>query len=310
MFDVDGFSIYGEHEYSAMQPQPLPADVDDFGFDPAPRKSTYPVKIEQTCGPPDDSDTFSDFSMDPAKENSHSPNRPYQLDRIVTQSIPNTNAAISRYGQVTPPRSNSESSIEAPVEQKLTRKRRATKSSLKEEPAQPVFAIRKRRHARKNSTVMTGLPENEEEKRKQSLEKNRLAAFKCRNNKKEKIEQLQRDSHDNALQNAFLKEQIMRMKEEVKQINALLLAHTNCEGWKSPEDIQKLRSDLGNDPFAQDTQGLTHKFLGFANISFDHSDMAHDRYLPPTADLSLINPPLPDFDTELEFNVSTPMETG
>ena len=39
----------------------------------------------------------------------------------------------------------------------------------------------------------------EDEKRKTSLEKNRLAAAKCRVNKKEGIEALQRDSHDKAI---------------------------------------------------------------------------------------------------------------
>ena len=100
------------------------------------------------------------------------------------------------------------------------------------------------------------------------------------------------------------------MEEEVKQINALLLAHANCEGWKSLEDIQNLHGDLRNNLFTQDTQGLTHEFPGFANMSFEHSNIEHDRYFPATADPSLINLPLPEFDTELEFDVSTPLETG
>ena len=116
MFDVDGFSVSRVHGYSAMRPQPLPADLNDFGFDPVLAKSTNPVKIEQTCAlPKEDNDTFGDFSMDPAKENLSSPIRPLQFDRIVTQSIPNTKAAILRYGRATPPRSNSESSIEKPI---------------------------------------------------------------------------------------------------------------------------------------------------------------------------------------------------
>jgi len=283
MSDLVGFSVYGDYGYSAMQPQSFPADADDFGFDPLPGKSTYPVKIEQTCSPPDDNDTYGDFGFDPVKEeNARSPNRPPELDRMVAWGISNAKAVISPYGQVTPPRSNSESSIEASVEQKPTRKRRSTKSSLKEEPIQPVPAPQKRRNTRKNSTVTTGYLE-EDEKRKYSLEKNRLSASKRCNNGRERMAQLQSPPHDNAVQNALLKKQIMRMKEEVKQINALRV-HANSEGWKSPEDIQNLHSNIGNNSFAQDTQGLAYNSPAFTNMSLDHSDVEHDHYFSPTID--------------------------
>ena len=64
-----------------------------------------------------------------------------------------------------------------------------------------------------NSTV------GKDSKRKASLEMNRPAAAKRRINKKEKTEMLQRDSHDKAVHNAFPKDQVMRMQEEIQQIN-------------------------------------------------------------------------------------------
>lgn len=300
--------MHGDFGFPAIQPQSYLPDADDFGFDPAPKKSTYFTRMEQTCSPPANDSTFDDFSFGPVKaEQPRSPIQALELDRMVAQSIPNANAAISRYGQVTPPRSNSESSMEKPVEQKPTRQRRATKSSLKEESAQPASTGRKRRNTRKNSTATVGSPE-EDDKRKQSLEKNRLAAAKCRVNKKEKTEQLQRDSHDKAVQNAFLKEQVMRMKEELQQMNALLLGHANCEGCKSPQDIQKHLSHLGNEFFAQHMQGVSHDYPSFSNMPFEQSEMEHDHYFSPATDSSMMNPPLPEFDREPDFDVRTPMQ--
>ncbi|KAK5081911.1 hypothetical protein LTR70_009246 [Exophiala xenobiotica] len=307
--DLDGFSMPGDFSYPNMQPRSYQPDAEDFGFDPAPKNSAYPPRFEHTYSPPDDTH-FGEFDFNPVKgeDQSCSPIRPLKLDRMFAQSIPNANSAIARYGQMTPPRSNSESSIEKPADSKSTRPRRVNKSSPKEESAQPAASGRKRRNTRKNSTAsMTGA--EDDDKRKQSLEKNRLAAAKCRVNKKEKTEQLQRDSHDKAVQNAFLKEQVMRMKEEVQQMNALLLGHANCDGCKSPQDIQKHLSHLGNEYFSNYMQGLSsHDFSSFSNMSFEQAEMEHEHYFSPATDSSM-NPPLPEFDREPEFDVRTPMLT-
>jgi len=287
-----------------------PADPEEFGFDPTPRGVPL-AKMEQTFTPPENNDDMMEFSFDPVTKTqpfdlSRYESRALTLDRVA-QAIPNSAAAISRYGQVTPPRSNSESSMEKIAEQKPTRQRRSTKASIKEEAPQPAPTGRKRRNTRKNSTAMAGNPE-ESEKRKQSLEKNRLAAAKCRINKKEKTEQLQRDSHEMAMTNAYLKETVMRMKEEVQQMNALLLSHAKCEGCKSPEDIQKHLNVLGNGFLAHRMQGLSHDVFGFPGMPLDeHSDGEQDSYFSPATDPSLLNPPLPEFDREPEFDVTTPM---
>jgi hypothetical protein len=63
--------------------------------------------------------------------------------------------------------------------------------------------------------------------------------------KPQKTEQLQRDSHDKAVQNSYLKDQVMRMKDEVQRMNAILLAHANCEGCRSSEGLQAHLSQLG-----------------------------------------------------------------
>lgn len=306
--DLDGFSVAGD-SYPHMQSGMFTDHGGDFGFDPPSKHSMFPVKMEQTYSPPEPNSPFDDFNFDPVKGelDSISPVRAVELDRMM--HIPNNTTAVSRFGQVTPPRSNSESSVEKLHEQKPTRQRRSTKTSTKEEPAKPAASGRKRRNTRKNSITTVGTNPEEDEKRKQSLEKNRLAAAKCRINKKEKTEQLQRDSHDKAVHNAFLKEQVMRMKEEVQQMNALLLAHANCDGCKSPDDIQKHLNNLGNEFFAQHMSGMAHEFPSFGSMPVDMSDMEHEHYFSPDTDPSLLNPPLPEFDREPEFDVSTPMHT-
>ncbi|KAK5085916.1 hypothetical protein LTR05_005205 [Lithohypha guttulata] len=291
MSDLDGFSVTGDNFYPQMQSMGFESGG-DFGFDPpVKQQALYPIKVEQTYSPPQDSNLFGDFDFDPAK------NAQGQVTSIRALEL-----------DLTPPRSNSESSGEATAEQKPARQRRSTKSSVKEESVKQTQTGRKRRHTRKNSEItLDGL--EDDDKRKQSLEKNRLAAAKCRVNKKEKTEQLQRDSHDKAVQNAFLKDQLMRMKEEVQQMNALLLAHASCEGCKSPEDIQKHLNNLGNEFFAQHISGMTQEYSAFANMSTDMHDLEHDHYFSPATDSSMMNPPLPEFNREPEFDVSTPMQT-
>lgn len=300
--DLNGFSL-SEDSYSFPRPN-YAAETDEFGFDP-PNKPMYPIKMEQTYTPPQDS--LDEFAFDPIKQSTGVPcSRALDLD---SEARPlGAVSAVSRHGQLSPPRSNSESSVEKNVEHKSARQRRITKPTLKAEQQQlqePVSG-RKRKNTRKSSITTTGNPE-EDEKRKQSLEKNRLAAAKCRVNKKEKTEQLQRDSHEKAVHNAFLKDQVMHMKEEVQQMNALLLQHANCEGCKNPEDVQKHLNNLGNEFFAQHMQPISHDFSHFGGMNMDMHDIEHDHYFSPGGEPSLLNPPLPDFDREPDFDVTTPM---
>lgn len=98
----------------------------------------------------------------------------------------------------------------------------------------------------------------EDDRRKMSLEKNRLAAAKCRVNKKEKTDQLQRDSHDKAVENTFLKQMIMQMKEEVLQLQTILTSHSSSDRCRNPEHhprgprcsrLRQPRNPDGEQPF-------------------------------------------------------------
>lgn len=302
--DLDGFSMCSsDYSYPPIQPPTFPqAAGDDFGFDPSPSRfdfGSYPTKAEINS-PPDEDDALNAFSFDAVK-----PERTHATDLDKLHQLQSTANSVMRHGQVTPPRSNSEPSIGKPTDQKPQRQRRSTKATIKEEAQnQAPSSGRKRRNTRKSSVVSAGCPE-EDEKRKQSLEKNRLAAAKCRVNKKEKTEQLQRDSHDKACQNAFLNEQVMRMKEEIQQMNALLLQHANHEGCKSSEDIQVHLNNMSHD-FYPSHMGIPHDFAAFGGMS----EMEQNSYFSPASDMSLMNPPLPEFDRDADFDVSTPLHSS
>ncbi|KAJ2884618.1 Transcription factor [Coemansia aciculifera] len=73
-----------------------------------------------------------------------------------------------------------------------------------------------------------GQPLTEEEKRKQFLERNRIAALKCRQRKKKQLQELQ-DRHDYMVhENERLRKEYMEMREIALQARAMLAAHADC----------------------------------------------------------------------------------
>lgn len=313
--DLDGYTL----PFNAYGP----ADNDEFGFDPPLGKATFP-KIEQTYSPPEQGlGEWPGFERD---EDLKQP-QGYEIDKLITQNLPNAVNAISRFGQVTPPRTNSTdsgigsappSASASPTNSAVPERRKRVTKAKEESPAAPTTSGRKRKSTRKvvaNSEPLSGPEDN---KRKASLEKNRLAAAKCRVNKKEKTEQLQRDSHDKAVHNAFLKDQIMHMKEQVQQMNAVLLAHANCKGCKAPDEISKHLSQLGNEFMANQMQPQMNasNYEDFEQMQMDDmSGMSHmtDSYFAAMESehhSGMLNPPLPDFDRSAEFDVVTPMQSG
>jgi len=330
--DLDGYSFPSHREFSfSMGSTYNASEHDEFGFDPPEQKAAYPLKVE-TYSPPQDHSDSSALGPWPGFEHEDKVGvapraTTYEMDKFMNQNLPNTTAALSRYGQVTPPRSNSATSSvdrtnhagDASPKTPLPERRKRSKVQKELEAQLPMAAtsVRKRKNSRKAAANATQDPV-EDDKRRQSLEKNRVAAAKCRINKKEKTEQLQRDSHDKAVHNAFLKEQVMRMKEEVQQMNAILLAHANCGGCKSPEEIRKHLANLGNDFFAQHMPIPGHNFGEYGQMQFadmpqiTSTAMMQDSYFqssPTGTDTTMLHPPLPDFDRSADFDVHTPMLT-
>ena len=309
--DLDGYTL---REYNSY----IPADQDEFGFDP-PEQKPFFSKPSQMYSPPQDitDSPMGDWPSFGGEEDNKQKSEPehlyqHQLDKLITSNLPNNANAISRFGQVTPPRTNSAGaeSVEVINIPKIASRRKSKDTKSSEQP-KPATSGRKRKNTRKAPVNVGSSEEPEDNKRKASLEKNRLAAAKCRVNKKEKTEILQRDSHDKAVHNVYLKDQVMRMKEEVQQLNVLLLAHASCEGCKSPGEIQKHLQELSADYLPQ--QVNISGYPDHAEMPLDglppHNHDGNDYFSLSTHGQGMLNPPLPDFNRSANFEVHTPMQT-
>lgn len=310
---ISGLDAYTVRDYhfpatgSYMQPE-----QDEFGFDPPGEKPFY-SKFDPTYWP--------GFEREDDHRQKAAPDQTYPIDKLICRSLPNAITAISRYGQVTPPRTNSPGSVEptkdgsrSPSTKGTERPRRKTKPVKVSELRATTATGRKRKNSRK-ATANAESSAPQDDKRKASLEKNRLAAAKCRVNKKEKTEQLQRDSHDKAVENAYLKGEVIRMKEEIQQLNAILLAHTSCESCKSPEEIQKLLQELTAEYLPYQIGLGPPDFQEYTGIQLDcmplvSQGMDEDSYFAMALpDSSMVNPPLPEFNRPADFEVHTPLQT-
>ncbi|KIW81968.1 hypothetical protein Z517_04994 [Fonsecaea pedrosoi CBS 271.37] len=321
--DLDGYTFRDYQFPSSSNFASVQLEDDDFGFDP-PQK---PLALNdyQVYSPPNDypMSQWPEFEReDDLKPSTETPINldAYEMDKFITSVLPKTSTAVARYGQMTPPRSNSTDSTDS-KEEKLSPKsqpadpqpRRRGKGRPKATETDPTpaktTAGRKRKATRKASTTIEQGDSPEEQKRKQSLEKNRLAAAKCRINKKERTERLQRDSQEKAIENAYLKDQVMRMKDEIQQMNAILVAHANCEGCKSPEEIQAHLNALGNDFFSQQLALASQHFGEFPPVNFGSLPVMPDNFFAGSTDDEMLHPPLPEFNRSAEFEVHTPAPT-
>ncbi|KAI1005681.1 hypothetical protein K3495_g2537 [Podosphaera aphanis] len=83
--------------------------------------------------------------------------------------------------------------------------------------------------AEKHSDIGTdGKKMTDEEKRKNFLERNRIAALKCRQRKKQWLNSLQAKVEVYASENEGLNAQIQALRDEIVHIKTLLLAHKEC----------------------------------------------------------------------------------
>ena len=311
--DLDGYTIRdfnfpGSNSY-------LPADQDEFGFDPPEERGAF-GKLQQHLSPADSTASplseWPEFERDQDNKQRDTFDSTRHLDRLLADSLPSYTTAVSRHGQVTPPRTDSSGSVEpikhesqSPTSKGSERPRRKTKATKDTDQPTASASARKKKNTKKAAANVEANDNVDDSKRKASLEKNRLAAAKCRINKKDKTEQLQQDSHDKAIHNAYLRNEIARMSEEVRRLNSVLLAHAGCEGCKSPGEIQNHLQELG----AEFLPGGP----GFNNMQMDGLPHSHQGQMASYFDMApqdstMLNPPLPEFNRSGDFEVHTPME--
>lgn len=79
-----------------------------------------------------------------------------------------------------------------------------------------------------NATGPNGKKMTDEEKRKNFLERNRVAALKCRQRKKQWLANLQAKVELFSTENDALSAQITQLREEIVNLKTMLLAHKDC----------------------------------------------------------------------------------
>jgi hypothetical protein len=317
--DLDGWSFRPEtrsyappQSYYIQNNSSSITNNNDFGFDPPATSSHSTPSIDNHSSPlsaagVDKLPNWSGLSTD---LRGASFQRKYDEPSMLEQ-LPYAASAVSRHGQITPPRSNSAMSSansRASVEQESqpARRKRNTKIEIKtEESPKPEAATttRKRKAGRKSTKAPTQPNKTpEDDKRKKSLEKNRLAAAKCRINKKEKTDQLQQDSHNKAVENTFLKQTVMQMREEVQQLQTILMSHSSSDHCRNPESIHDALGAAASDNFT--SQMTNNLFLPMQQqettmrqLVGTHGDYFQCREIPA----------LPEFKYSAEFEVRTPM---
>ncbi|KAI8641420.1 hypothetical protein BD408DRAFT_388998 [Parasitella parasitica] len=102
-------------------------------------------------------------------------------------------------------------------------------------------------HSSQNSSkTNSGQPSAEETtfKRKQSLERNRLAAYRCRERKKNEQQQMIKQADFLSVQNESLSVMVGDLKSEVIALRELLLAHDSCHCEGVQSFIQRTSSAL------------------------------------------------------------------
>lgn len=88
-----------------------------------------------------------------------------------------------------------------------------------------------------NNLMKNGKPETDEEKRKNFLERNRQAALKCRQRKKQWLQNLQAKVEFYGQENDQLTSQVTSLREEIVNLKTMLLAHKDCPVARSNSNL-------------------------------------------------------------------------
>ncbi|KAF2745490.1 hypothetical protein M011DRAFT_137593 [Sporormia fimetaria CBS 119925] len=95
-----------------------------------------------------------------------------------------------------------------------------------------------------SSLTAEGYPFPVSSARESHLEKNRVAAHKCRQRRKEYIANLENRSRDLSTNNRVLKESVATLRDEVLSLKNILLEHAGCGCWAIDEYLKKSAGNL------------------------------------------------------------------
>lgn len=242
------------------------ADDSEFGFDPPaaavsfpkflPTSKKYtvsnagPQREEKTVDPRDVGNAISQENQMPtwtaANESSPQPSS--------THSPLGTTSAVFRYGQATPHGSDTLSPGKAlkdvePIPGKVASSRKDC--TIQTGGGSPFFlslaspsrlsllsSSEAKHHTRKATTCRKKQKSHtEDEKRRRSLEKNKLAAAHCRIKRRQKEDSLQERSRELLAKNIILKGNISNMLDDVRQLQSILKSHLTSGDCSVPANI-------------------------------------------------------------------------
>lgn len=228
-------------------PSPFTSDLVDFnGIDPYPDTLEGEVIVASTDHMPTSQQPFSSMNPSaipsPRSSLDQSPVMPYEdfsySDQVCDPSLLANKTAAPTRSKVSEPLtpasfgarasvSTKSSSNSIPSLQETQSKQRARKSSR--EGSEPP----KKRARQKQSKPVKQESENEEEdesseKRKKFLEKNRIAASKCREKKKKWVHELEYNKSQLERHNMDLRLEHRSLINELNQTKSMLMSHADC----------------------------------------------------------------------------------
>lgn len=181
--------------------------------------------------------------LSPPDSASFSPKDPWSYGfRNPTNIMTNITPANARanYGQITPP--NDDNDNESLLEYQLSeqqgqsqsaepdsaaKKRRRNGANANEQSSQPIKRTRKYASRNGNAAEATGKPEDV--KRSKFLERNRVAASKCRQKKKEWTQNLENRARELQKNNNMLRLDVESLRQEVLFLKGEMLKHSSCD---------------------------------------------------------------------------------
>jgi bZIP transcription factor len=257
LFASDAQHNYGElsflpHTSSSLY---LLERQDSFGFSPGTSPAPNVTKNDRTGSffnpqrhtlPSLGESSFlasTDFRYNPSFKNAlYPPSSPQSVHQPIRLHIPSTTTK-QKHGQLTPPSETTPTKGSLPVDfpkdplrspaeasnGPATRKRRGTQQSRDNEalPQPTTTPRRRKKSARKQSSA--GFNGDGGDKRNQFLERNRIAASKCRQKKKEWTSNLEQRARNLQASKTSLAMLVSSLREELLYLKGEALRHTTCD---------------------------------------------------------------------------------
>jgi bZIP transcription factor len=216
---------------------PVPNDINNDGVDSFFGLESRTLPIGQSNPLPANDPRYS--SMKHGTYHSASQHSVHQPSRL---RIPSTTTK-QKHGQLTPPSETSPTKESPPAELShgllgspadsqngaATRKRRGTQPSQTSESLSRPTATPRRRKKSARKQTSSGSTAEGEDKRSQFLERNRVAASKCRQKKKEWTSNLEERARELQASKTSLALLVSSLREELLYLKGEALRHTTCD---------------------------------------------------------------------------------